>query len=183
MVGQNLVNQSIGMVHTLGTRVWRSIGHAPFPLHDHLFGVPLKGALHWIVGDDNSSEYICFLEKFESFSPPPQLEKMNTSMYLGVLADFLYLSNKTGSNHQEIWVMKDYKLKESWNKDYVFEVQSHSHLSPLKFLEDGRISILFGIVIVSNIVNYKHGWNDFRSLNIINTYGLMGKNFQKCAST
>lgn len=102
MVGQNLVNQSIGMVHTLGTRLWRSIGHAPFPHHDHLFGVPLNGALHWIVGDDNSSEYICFFdlknEKFESLSPPPQLEKMNTSMYLGVLGDFLYLSNKTGSN-------------------------------------------------------------------------------------
>lgn len=102
MVGQNLVNQSIGMVHTLGTRLWRSIGHAPFPHHDHLFGVPLNGALHWIVGDDNSSEYICFFdlknEKFENFSPPPQLEKMNTSMYLGVLGDFLYLSNKTGSN-------------------------------------------------------------------------------------
>ena len=79
----------IGMVHTLGTRVWRSIGHAPFPLHDHLFGVPLNGALHWIVGDDNSSEYICCFdlknEKFETFPPPPQLEKMNKSMYLGVL--------------------------------------------------------------------------------------------------
>ena len=68
---------------------------------------------------------------------------MNTSMYLGVLGDFLYLSNKTGPNHQEKWVMKDYKLKESWNKDYVSEVQSHSHLNPLKFLEDGRISMIY----------------------------------------
>lgn len=94
MVGQNLVNQSIGLVHTLGNRVWQSIGHAPSPLRDHLFGVPLNGALHWIVGDDISFEYICCLdlknENFESFPPPPQLEKTNTSMYFGVFGDFLY---------------------------------------------------------------------------------------------
>ena len=89
-------------------------------------------------------------------------------MYLGVFGDFLYLSNKTDSNHQEIWVMKYIKLKDSWSKDYVLEVQSHLHLNPLKFQEHGSISMihqLFGIVIISNIVTYRHGWNDFRSLN------------------
>lgn len=70
--------------------------------------------------------------------------------------------------------MKYMKLKDSWSMDYVLEVQSHSHLNPLKFQEDGSISMihqLFGIVIISNIVTYKHGWNDFRSLSIIKICG------------
>lgn len=71
--------------------------------------------------------------------------------------------------------MKYMKLKDSWSKDYVLEVQSHSHLNPLKFQEDGSISMihqLFGIVIISYIVTtHKHGWNDFRSLTIIKTCG------------
>ena len=70
--------------------------------------------------------------------------------------------------------MKDYKLKDSWSKDNVSEVQPHTYLNPLKFLDDGSISMIyqfFGIFIFSDIVTYKHGWNNFKFLNITKPCG------------
>ncbi|KAF6144485.1 hypothetical protein GIB67_025895 [Kingdonia uniflora] len=124
--------QSKFEVFILGTQVRRMIGSLPH----NLFGscVYFNGSLHWIVDYDfvnMSSESFTTLrivsfnldtETIGEFPNPEisytsQLDRIKSRTYmLGVLGGYLSLWDFQSSNPLEVWVMKDYKVKESWTK-------------------------------------------------------------------
>lgn len=90
------LSQSLCEIFTLGTNKWRNIPNIPFPVNTEYFGVPLNGAIHWIVGYEipTSSELICAFdidsEKVRPILPPPNFDDLRGGMVLGVLGGSLY---------------------------------------------------------------------------------------------
>uniref|UniRef100_A0A7N2L6A9 F-box domain-containing protein n=1 Tax=Quercus lobata TaxID=97700 RepID=A0A7N2L6A9_QUELO len=115
-------------VCTLGTKKWRNIGDFPysFPKSEYQsFCDSLNGALHWLVQPHNNTTFICHFDiENEQFKPFPGLPVQDLSrvrhMHLGVSGGFLYLCEKFLTSYSvEIWVMKDYGVKQSWTKEFV----------------------------------------------------------------
>ncbi|KAK9292742.1 hypothetical protein L1049_020722 [Liquidambar formosana] len=115
----------------MGTGTWRDIGYAPYYFPYNLSGVFLNEALHWIAHDDNSSKLICAFdignEQFKTIPLPPisfseQGRAIDWSN-LGVLGGCLYIyaGEKDVPQFVEIWVMKEYGVKESWTKELVIK--------------------------------------------------------------
>ncbi|KAL4564866.1 hypothetical protein LXL04_028940 [Taraxacum kok-saghyz] len=115
-------------VYVLGTGQWRSIGHVPYRLtgSDAPF---LNGQGHWIVLDNDSPEKIWAFdfdkETFDLFPSPPYEDVRQTQMYktLGVLKGCLCQCESYDSNWT-VWVMKEYGIKKSWHKEFVFAKES-----------------------------------------------------------
>ncbi|KAJ7980172.1 F-box protein [Quillaja saponaria] len=167
-------------IYTLGTGVWRSIGHAPRALVASPFNAFLHGALHWVPRAGNSSEFIYSFnfesEKFGSVPPPPyfgQSEKQFSDfLKLGVLEDCLLLC-VFGNDHRkfDIWIMKDYGVKESWTKQFVIEnlyprQRSCDFYEPVKFLNNGEILLLYNDL---EVLCYNTGTRRLRTTRITRT--------------
>ncbi|KAL2467653.1 F-box protein [Forsythia ovata] len=137
-------------VYTLGTGSWRSIGGVPFAYNCRSVGLFFNGNLHWVIQDLEGSELIsCFNVEKESFQPfpcpfPGERHK-GTLHSLGVLAGCLCLCDNTSDSEIVIWVMKEYGLKKSWNKEFViskmpdFAGESYEMVYALKVFENGDI--------------------------------------------
>ncbi|XP_073148185.1 F-box protein At3g07870-like [Henckelia pumila] len=128
------------LIYTLGTgRYWRSIHrNSPFGLSHLSFGVFLNGNLHGLVKSSPESDISisCFDledESFKPFSPPPyplRLVWFACRDALGVLDDCLCICDSTSSSDEGgvvIWTMKEYGVKESWTRQFVF---LGTHISP-----------------------------------------------------
>lgn len=143
-------------IYYLETGTWRSIGYAPSALVVPSFNSFLRGCLHWIPSAGNTSEYIYSFnfetEKFGSVPPPPCIDGtkrlFSDHLKLGVVEDSLFMCVFGDSRKFDIWVMKDYGVKESWTKQYVIEnlyprQSSCDTYEPVKFLGNGEILMLF----------------------------------------
>ncbi|KAK6254633.1 hypothetical protein SCA6_015938 [Theobroma cacao] len=119
-------------IFSLRNNSWRMIqfpsaNSSIFPFLN-LSGSLVNGALHWLKGKNVTVEIQAFDLKTERFSIVPIPDKPQTSFHylnIGVLGGRLCLTfynhnfclNEPPSHHPlEIWVMKDYGVKESWSK-------------------------------------------------------------------
>ncbi|XP_074376794.1 F-box/kelch-repeat protein At3g23880-like [Apium graveolens] len=137
-------------IYTLGTGVWRSLGHLPFPLISFQNGIYLNGNLHWLTTDPEGTpnEMVCTfdLEK-ELFLLTPAApfvvgrDVKDRIRYLGTLGECLCICDSTADFELSIWVMKDYEMKEMWSKEIVIREPSlqYQNVRPLIFLESGCI--------------------------------------------
>ena len=111
-------------VYTLGTGLWRRLGHVPYWFSGSPGGAFLNGCVHWVVLDRDSPEKLCSFdfdnETFQLFPSPPSNELVGDIRYqtLGILHGFLSLTD-TSHYKFNIWVMKDYGIKKSWHKEVV----------------------------------------------------------------
>ncbi|XP_073147748.1 F-box protein CPR1-like [Henckelia pumila] len=120
------------LIYTLGTGYWRSIPrNSPFGLSHLSFGVFLNGNLHGLVksSPESAISISCFDledESFKPFSPPPyplRLVWFACCDTLGVLDDCLCICDSTSSIDEGglvFWTMKEYGVKESWTRQFVF---------------------------------------------------------------
>ncbi|KAK9284767.1 hypothetical protein L1049_023944 [Liquidambar formosana] len=123
-------------IHTVGTETWRCIGNIQYDFpcfcHYKLTGTFLNGALHWIARVDNASTLICAFdignEQFQTILPPPfSFSERGHAIdwaNLGVIGGCLYICACEDADYHsavEIWVMKDYGVKESWMKALVIK--------------------------------------------------------------
>ncbi|XP_028116122.1 F-box protein At3g07870-like [Camellia sinensis] len=105
------------------------VGNLPSTIKDdklpfHSF---LNGALHWLTFTQDSPDFIrCFdfgSEQFRVVLEPPEcgLPRKNFMGFVrvGVLRDSRYISDFSNPFHWDIWIMKDYGIKESWSKQFV----------------------------------------------------------------
>ncbi|CAL5391071.1 unnamed protein product [Camellia sinensis] len=84
-------------------------------------------ALHWLTFTQDSPNFIrCFdfgSEQFRVVPEPPEcgLPRKNFMGFVrvGVLRDSLSISDFSNPFHCDIWIMKDYGIKESWSKEFV----------------------------------------------------------------
>ncbi|MBA0749601.1 hypothetical protein Gogos_003505, partial [Gossypium gossypioides] len=131
-------------IYTIGSRTWRSIGfgNAPTDLVSLPFNAFLNGALHWYnISFGCAGEFInSFDIDTEQFGivPPPdhfqELDKVFTEYTTtGVLGDCLFICYFPDFVEFDIWVMKEYGVKESWTKQFVIkDIQKRRHMRGAK---------------------------------------------------
>ncbi|KAK9284328.1 hypothetical protein L1049_023499 [Liquidambar formosana] len=140
------------------------------------FNTFLNGALHWVVKGCKSPDYIHSFhfgsEVFRAIPAPaplgPRQKEFVNFMHLGELGGCLYVCDCTPSDHVDLWIMKNYGVKESWTKDFVIEnlilETSHlDHYEPIITLRSGEILMLFND---NSLVLYSSMTKQFRFLNI-----------------
>lgn len=131
----------IAEIQTLGTNEWRTVGDAPlFQLRKS--GVFLQGSLHRYSYRDNCLWSFHFGN--EQFSPVTLPDEMKRERYteVSVYDSCLCFSSMSENCGQfEIWIMKEYGVKDSWVKQFVFEVDSHR--MPLLQMGSGDILVSY----------------------------------------
>ncbi|MBA0813222.1 hypothetical protein Gohar_027093, partial [Gossypium harknessii] len=93
-------NYPMAEIYTIGSRTWRSIGFGNAPTD--LVSLPFQRFLEW--------------------SPSLELDKVFTEYTTtGVLGDCLFICFFPDFVEFDIWVMKEYGVKESWSKQFVIK--------------------------------------------------------------
>ncbi|OVA01216.1 F-box domain [Macleaya cordata] len=138
-------------VYTLGSNSWRRIQYIPYNFSvGSIFGVLVNGALHWIAKHyirSEASRLILSLDiRDETFQEVPQPENLNDQLHItfGVLGEYLcILDNCLYMVGVEVWVMKDYGVRESWTKLFTIAlqtvVQSFQYLRLIQCFNNGEI--------------------------------------------
>ncbi|KAK9932993.1 hypothetical protein M0R45_020208 [Rubus argutus] len=138
------------MVLTVGSGSWRHIGDSVMCDFDHQSGIYLNGYLHWVGLPTNGSRFIyAFDVESECFQqiplPPWTLDKNITKCNLGVLNGCLCITVRV-SSYINVWVMKDYGVKESWTKELDSSVELHlgfgSSTQSLNFSKERQVLLL-----------------------------------------
>ncbi|KAL7218812.1 hypothetical protein ACSBR2_011976 [Camellia fascicularis] len=121
------INQAKAMIYTIGEGSWRDIVIVPYYLINRSVNSFVNGALHWLTFTQDSPDFIrCFdfgSEQFRVVPEPPEcgLARKNFMGFVcvGVLRVSLSISDFSNPFHWDIWIMKDYGIKESWSKEFV----------------------------------------------------------------
>ncbi|KAJ9551940.1 hypothetical protein OSB04_015985 [Centaurea solstitialis] len=163
-------------VYTLGTSQWRSLGQVPYRFGGFR-GTFLNSYFHWeIYHEDAPGSIFTFdldKETFQLFpSPPTEPGAMQKSTgNLGVLKGCLCRLDIYAFD-LEIWVMKQYGIKESWHKELVI---AHPFCAPQdwemkKFMyvfegfQDGTILVVVG----GKMLEYLPEINFFEDFSLLN---------------
>ncbi|XP_009797750.2 LOW QUALITY PROTEIN: F-box protein CPR1-like [Nicotiana sylvestris] len=160
--GSSLV--TVTMVYSLKLGLWKKkIQDCPYWLVKEDNGTFAAGALHWLASTEPSSEWSPWVliglnlgsERFELVPYPENLGKP-LHLNLAVLGECLCLISghvvvRTNAknhvlDHVDIWVMKDYGVKESWIKLFSVEqldgCQHFSFLRPIAYSVTGKEVLL-----------------------------------------
>ncbi|KAI9114984.1 hypothetical protein K1719_013997 [Acacia pycnantha] len=115
------------MVYTLGADSWRRIQEFPLGIPYDEMGKFVSGTLNWValeISHPHCSLAVISLdlrkESYAELSQPDYGEGMIT-LTLGVLGDCLCILYDYGTR-SDVWIMKDFGVKESWTK--LFTCQS-----------------------------------------------------------
>lgn len=167
----------VANVNTLGSDSWRRIEHAPF-LERNSFDPFLNGALHWITNSSKPSELISSFdlekETFKNIPPPAhfnvQFLKKLAWMNIGVLRGCICICYIYNCVEFEVWVMKEYGVKESWIKDFSIDLNFYCKLQvedlrrPLKFLSNGDLWFISSSESLVSFSPQKRTFRELRSL-------------------
>lgn len=160
-------------IYTLGEGSWRSMGKIPCLVRNTSFNAFLDGSLHWI-SDAFSVDFIYCLDfGSEQFRSVPEPSKFGLAkkecwdcIVVVVLQDCLSICDSSEPGHSEVWVMKDYGVKESWSKDFVIDTMMIDgtclYYEPIMVLEDGQILVFEGEGY--SILLYEPGSNCLRNV-------------------
>ncbi|THG20583.1 hypothetical protein TEA_028562 [Camellia sinensis var. sinensis] len=131
--------QSEVQVLSLNTNNWRSIGKVPYPLDPRSAEALVNGRLHWLTqprrcpGVRHSRSIVSFDLADEQFReiPRPDCGSLNrTNYHLAALGGCLSAIVCCHYEKFEIWVMKDYDVKESWIKEFKIKDYSLQFMKP-----------------------------------------------------
>ncbi|GKV14989.1 hypothetical protein SLEP1_g25790 [Rubroshorea leprosula] len=125
------VEELMVQVFTVGTAEWRTKG-ATSPQLAGVTGPPdalVEGSLHWVTvvgmgGDGPIFGIISFEladEVFQEIPHPPCQRFVSREYSPSVLNGCLSAARLVDSLHFDIWVMKQYHVKESWVKQFSFD--------------------------------------------------------------
>ncbi|KAF9669603.1 hypothetical protein SADUNF_Sadunf14G0124600 [Salix dunnii] len=108
---------------TIGCPEWRSLGKVSYRLVRRTSGALVNGRLHWIsrpCRNRPARRLVSFDLTDEQFRevPKPDCGGLNRCNDLVVLRGCLSASVYCNYRRLEIWVMKEYNVKESWVKEY-----------------------------------------------------------------
>ncbi|PIA31555.1 hypothetical protein AQUCO_04900095v1 [Aquilegia coerulea] len=123
------------MVYTLGTNSWRVIDGAPYSIG---FGPQLIGNSnpHWLVSryaiSSVSGSIVCFDLVSEKFGEIEHPQCIGNIVSAGMIGGCLCLLNYLEETRADVWVMKDYGVKESWFK--LFTISRSTVIRTLEFL-------------------------------------------------
>ncbi|KAL0348183.1 UNVERIFIED_CONTAM: F-box protein [Sesamum angustifolium] len=161
-------------VHTLGSDSWRRIENPPCPNRTS-FDPFLNGCLHWITNNNRPSELITSFdlekEKFKVVPPPAHfnVQYMNKVSWIniGALRGCLCICYIYEDAEFEVWVMREYGVKESWSKEFSIDMKFYCKLRvedlhrPIKFFSNGD---LWFISSSESLVSFSPRKRTFREL-------------------
>ncbi|CAL5336322.1 unnamed protein product [Camellia sinensis] len=165
-------------IYTIGEGLWRNIESVPYYLTNHSFNSFVNGAVHWLNCAGDSPDFICCFdfdsEQFRVVPEPPEFglhKEFPDHIRLGVLRDCLSICDFFSPLRIDIWLMKDYGIKESWSKELVIESGigksgNWGSYEPIMMLKSGEILMLVNKDVLM-LYNPKLG--SFKKLNI---YGI-----------
>nr|XP_019066602.1 F-box protein CPR1 isoform X5 [Solanum lycopersicum] len=120
------------------------------------YGVNLYGRIDWLVSDANRKELICSFnlesELFESFPTAPGYNKENCPNLrsLGGFGRCLCVCDNNADTHFEVWVMKEYRVTDSWVKQIVITIAPEYNdwlcdemINLVKVFDDGEVLFLW----------------------------------------
>ncbi|XP_055961550.1 F-box protein CPR1-like isoform X2 [Mercurialis annua] len=118
-------------------------------------GVLVNGTLHWLVDtfydDGRSARHVIMgldleTEEFQEVSHPGRNESFDIDMYIGVLGTWLCVFVDHSKAGIDVWVMKEYRVQESWTKLFMipFDVLSSNscQIASLGFSKTGSEILL-----------------------------------------
>ncbi|XP_058188513.1 F-box protein At3g07870-like isoform X1 [Rhododendron vialii] len=169
-------------IYTLGTESWRKIGDAPLPMSEGSFDSFLNGILHWITDGFTAfnliSSFDFEMEQFGSVPGPTHFDRecVNKISWInvGVLGEFLSLCYVIGDGQFDVWVMKDYGVKESWTREFVIDINFYCALEhylhqPIAFLRNGDLLFIWNS---RSLVSYNHRKGTFREFKAFGPCGV-----------
>lgn len=163
------------MVLTVGTTSWKNIGSGPRVRAGGSFDSLLSGCLHFITRSNEPSKLICSFDlakdEFKAVPEPPHfvLDFVNDISWInvGVKGQCLCLCYTVIDLKFEVYVMKEYGIRESWVKDFVIDAQFYCmgtiedlHL-PIKFWNNGELLLISGS---NNVTSYSPQRKTFRDI-------------------
>ncbi|XP_059282320.1 F-box protein At3g07870-like [Lycium ferocissimum] len=111
-------------VYTMGDdNSWRHIGSSPYSLRGRYFSEAfVDGAVHWVSSGYDGPKLVDRIVAFDLENevfrviPHPDFDSGRLNYTLGVLQGCLSATRYKVQDYVEIWIMKDYGVKESWTK-------------------------------------------------------------------
>jgi F-box interacting protein len=110
-------------VYSLKNDSWRRLPDYPYNLrYLRAFAMLVSGALHWLVTSKAESNRTNLILAFDlgveeyRLVPRPDFSDKDCHMNVGVLGGCLTIYCSNYINRLDVWVMKDYGVKESWTK-------------------------------------------------------------------
>ncbi|KAL7250104.1 hypothetical protein ACSBR1_012160 [Camellia fascicularis] len=155
------------------------MGSVPYFSTNHSFNSFVNGALHWLNFARDGPDFICCFdfgsEQFRVVPEPLEFglhrKEFPDHIRVGVLRDSLSICDFSNPRRIDIWLMKDYGIKESWSKELVIEngIGKRGNLDchePIMILKSGEILML---VNKDALVMYNPKLGKFKKLK---TYGI-----------
>jgi F-box interacting protein len=112
-------------------------------------GVYVHGSLHWIAKGfgswrDRIVGFDLGLDEFREVPQPDYVGNIVIDIDLGVLGSFLCVFAKFRDWSADVWIMKEYGVKESWSKVFSISrnVLSYDSVRPLGYSRRGREVLL-----------------------------------------
>lgn len=145
-------------IYSLKIGNWKKIGCFPhgIPLDDS--GKFSNGALHWAASCDFGSSYSWTIVSLdlanESFGEvvQPVYDEGDKDLSLGVLGEWLTVLCNYRGDRADVWVMKDYGVKDSWTKlvsvPYLTDPGRDQFSVPLFISKDKKVLLQFGSKLV-----------------------------------
>ncbi|CDP17261.1 unnamed protein product [Coffea canephora] len=110
-------------IYSLRSNSWKRIQDFPYYLrYRRVYGMLANGVLHWLVTRNPKSYTAVLIAAFDLATeeyrlvPQPIESDKNFHMNVEVLGGCLCVLCNYYLDHVDIWVMKDYGVKESWTK-------------------------------------------------------------------
>ncbi|XP_043721160.1 F-box protein CPR1-like [Telopea speciosissima] len=141
-------------VYSLSTNSWRRIEDIPFLSIQHRLGVFTNSAFHWatirktgVMGPNIAPSAIVSIDvKDDEYRevPLPDFVDDKFHMAIGVLGGQLCMLSNFSTVRVELWVMKDYGLKDSWEKQFSIEQPSvlgyfDKYIKPICYSKKGEV--------------------------------------------
>ncbi|GMY13758.1 F-box protein CPR1-like [Fagus crenata] len=133
---EDLIVRNAVFVYNLKTNTWRKLSSDCTHEFPHSHGKLACGALHW-TGTSHNEDIIAFDLGLEEFRVIPQPDYSEPICYkrVDMLGGSLAIVCMYGEQqHQDVWLMKEYNVKESWMKLFSVLQPSTSPLSLLNAL-------------------------------------------------
>ncbi|XP_058203836.1 F-box/kelch-repeat protein At3g23880-like [Rhododendron vialii] len=146
-------------VYTLRADSWRRIADCPNSVIVAGKGKFVSGALHWTVRGSSSDELIVSLdlakETYGEVSQPDYNSNGGFLSTMDVLSGYLCMLCRQWRNHGvhvDLWVMKEYGIRESWTKLVAIHDVTHplcgEYFTPKCILNNGDVLMVVGMRLV-----------------------------------
>ncbi|XP_059635339.1 F-box protein At3g07870-like [Cornus florida] len=123
--GPFMVSESTVYVYTLGDGFWRNKGNVPYVILSQQLALAsseafLCGALHWLClfPAKHIASFDIANELFGVIPYPEMVVDGGGGLSLVVLGGCLSIMDSSFHEHIDLWIMKDYGVKESWVKSF-----------------------------------------------------------------